>query len=255
MGTDDAAQGAGSGIADACLCRGAQWPPRARSGASRRLLSSSDAAEAWETVVVGHWLDAEGSWRSAARVTDVAANLAGAGRAGHRGARTRRRALSERIGRRPPGSGRSVPSGRSLGDRRRAAVGIVGTRSATRYGLGVAAQLGAELAATGITVVSGLALGIDGAAHEGALAGWQASRPTSAPPIAVVGNLSFIAFAQIPGGTILYWAYQILAVGLLAAASMTAFQDLQATEWRDVAIGEIPEIIVYRDNVVRLHVR
>ncbi len=35
---------------------------------------------------------------------------------------------------------------------------------------------------------------------------------------------------------------------LLAAASMTAFQDLQATEWRDVAIGEIPEIIVYRDK-------
>jgi hypothetical protein len=34
---------------------------------------------------------------------------------------------------------------------------------------------------------------------------------------------------------------------LLAAASMTAFQDLQATEWRDVAMGEIPEIIVYRD--------
>ena len=28
---------------------------------------------------------------------------------------------------------------------------------------------------------------------------------------------------------------------------MTAFQDAQATEWRDVSIGEIPEIIVYRD--------
>jgi hypothetical protein len=42
--------------------------------------------------------------------------------------------------------------------------------------------------------------------------------------------------------------YQILAVGLLAAASMTAFQDLQATEWRDVAMGEIPEVIVYRDR-------
>jgi hypothetical protein len=64
----------------------------------------------------------------------------------------------------------------------------------------------------------------------------------------LVGNLSYIAFSQIPGGIILYWAYQILAVGLLAAASMTAFQDLQATEWRDVAIGEIPEIIVYRDK-------
>jgi hypothetical protein len=63
----------------------------------------------------------------------------------------------------------------------------------------------------------------------------------------LVGNLAFIAFNQITGGVILYWAYQILAVGLLAAASMTAFQDLQATEWRDVAMGEIPEIIVYRD--------
>lgn len=64
----------------------------------------------------------------------------------------------------------------------------------------------------------------------------------------LVGNLAFIGFGQIPGGIILYWTYQILAVGLLAAASMTAFQDLQATEWRDVAMGEIPEIIVYRDR-------
>jgi hypothetical protein len=64
----------------------------------------------------------------------------------------------------------------------------------------------------------------------------------------LVGNLSFIGLTQIPGGEVLYWVYQILAVALLAAASMTAFQDLQATEWRDVAIGEIPEIIVYRDK-------
>jgi hypothetical protein len=63
----------------------------------------------------------------------------------------------------------------------------------------------------------------------------------------LIANLAFIGFDQIPGGMILYWAYQILAVGLLAAASMTAFQDLQATEWRDVAMGEIPEVIVYRD--------
>ena len=63
----------------------------------------------------------------------------------------------------------------------------------------------------------------------------------------LVGNLAFIGFTQIPGGEILFWAYQILAVLMLAAASMTAFQDAQATEWRDVAIGEIPEAIVYRD--------
>jgi hypothetical protein len=64
----------------------------------------------------------------------------------------------------------------------------------------------------------------------------------------LVGNLSFIAFNQMPGGNILFWSYQILAVFMLAAASMTALQDAQATEWRDVAIGEIPELIIFRDK-------
>jgi amino acid transporter len=63
----------------------------------------------------------------------------------------------------------------------------------------------------------------------------------------LVGNLAFIGFGQLPGGLILFWAYQILAVALLTSASMTAFQDLQATAWRDVAIGEIPEFVVYRN--------
>jgi hypothetical protein len=64
----------------------------------------------------------------------------------------------------------------------------------------------------------------------------------------LVGNLAFISFSEIPGGNVLFWTYQVLAVALLAAASMTAFQDAQATEWRDVAIGEIPEAIIYRDK-------
>jgi hypothetical protein len=64
----------------------------------------------------------------------------------------------------------------------------------------------------------------------------------------LVGNLAYIGFGQIPGGIVLFWAYQGLAVLLLAAASMTALQDAQATEWRDVAIGEIPEAIIYRDK-------
>lgn len=65
----------------------------------------------------------------------------------------------------------------------------------------------------------------------------------------LVGNLAFIGFNALSqnGGIILFWAYQILAVGLLTAASMTAFQDLQAITWRNVAIGEIPEIVVYRN--------
>ena len=50
-----------------------------------------------------------------------------------------------------------------------AAVAIVGTRGATPYGLDVAGRLAEELAGCGVTVVSGLAEGIDAAAHEGAL--------------------------------------------------------------------------------------
>lgn len=50
-------------------------------------------------------------------------------------------------------------------------VTLVGARRSTGYGLEVAGSLGRELAATGLTVVSGLALGIDAAAHRGALDG------------------------------------------------------------------------------------
>ena len=60
-------------------------------------------------------------------------------------------------------------------------VAIVGTRNCTRYGRDVAYELGRDLAANGVRIVSGLALGIDGAAHAGALAA------ASSPPVAVVG--------------------------------------------------------------------
>lgn len=53
----------------------------------------------------------------------------------------------------------------------RRCVAIVGTRQATAYGRRIAFELGRGLAAAGVTVVSGLAIGIDGAAHEGVLAG------------------------------------------------------------------------------------
>ncbi|MBW3557562.1 MAG: DNA-processing protein DprA [Actinobacteria bacterium] len=61
-------------------------------------------------------------------------------------------------------------------------VAIVGTRRCTSYGLDVARELGRDLSAAGVSVVSGLAIGIDGAAHEGALAA------AGAPPVAVVGS-------------------------------------------------------------------
>src|SRR5206468_9052462 len=62
-------------------------------------------------------------------------------------------------------------------------VGIVGTRRASRCGREVAYELGRDLAAEGVRVVSGLALGIDGAAHRCALAAGPGG-----PPVGVVGS-------------------------------------------------------------------
>ena len=66
----------------------------------------------------------------------------------------------------------------------RPAVAVVGTRSATPYGAKAASDLGRSLAGAGVVVVSGLARGIDAAAHAGALA----AGPAGAPPVAVVGT-------------------------------------------------------------------
>lgn len=50
-------------------------------------------------------------------------------------------------------------------------VAVVGTRRASAYGLTHTREIAAELAQTGVCIVSGLALGIDAAAHTGALDG------------------------------------------------------------------------------------
>ena len=76
-------------------------------------------------------------------------------------------------------------------DRRscRAAVGmvaIVGTRRPTGSGIRLAREFGAGLTAAGVGVISGLALGIDGAAHRGALE--QSALHSNPAPLAVVGS-------------------------------------------------------------------
>jgi DNA processing protein len=61
------------------------------------------------------------------------------------------------------------------------AVAVVGSRRATPTGLGVSRRLSRDLAAAGVLVISGLARGIDGAAHRGAL-------DAAGQTVAVLGN-------------------------------------------------------------------
>ena len=62
-----------------------------------------------------------------------------------------------------------------------ATVGVVGSRKASNWGIGVAYSVGKELSRESVAVVSGLALGIDYYAHKGALDGAKAT-------VAVLGN-------------------------------------------------------------------
>lgn len=66
-----------------------------------------------------------------------------------------------------------------------ARIAVVGSRNPTAQGVANARQFAQTLAQAGLTVVSGLALGIDGAAHEGALDG---AAPGQLATVAVVGT-------------------------------------------------------------------
>ena len=70
-------------------------------------------------------------------------------------------------------------------------VAVVGTRSATRYGMDVASELGAGLASAGVVVVSGLAAGIDSASHAGAV-----GVSGGAPPVAVIATAIDVAYPR-----------------------------------------------------------
>lgn len=65
------------------------------------------------------------------------------------------------------------------------AIAMVGSRNPTAQGLGNAREFAASFVRAGLTVVSGLALGVDGAAHEGAL---DAAASDSFATVAVVGT-------------------------------------------------------------------
>ena len=125
----------------------------------------------------------------------------------------------------------------------RPCVALVGTRSATHYGSGVAAELGADLSDAGVVVVSGLAAGIDAAAHEGALA-----PGCPAPPVAVVGGGVDVVY---PASSSRLWARLELAGGILSEAAPGAAPERWRFPLRNRLIAALAHVLV----VVESHKR
>lgn len=106
------------------------------------------------------------------------------------------------------------------------AAAVVGTRNCSRYGWDVAHRLGADLARAGVTVVSGLASGIDGAAHRGAI------DQGGAAPIGVVASGLDVVY---PRGHGRLWR-EVADIGMLVSEAPLG---VRPTRWRFPARNRI----------------
>ncbi len=95
------------------------------------------------------------------------------------------------------------------------AIALVGSRHCTHYGLRTAERMGSSLARIGFTVVSGLARGIDAAAHRGAL---SAGGRTIAVLASGVGNIYPPEHGEL--------AEQIIKSGALVSEMPTSFEPI-----------------------------
>ncbi len=161
-----------------------------------RLLRERSAAAAWASIRAGDpppdlgagGAQAWAAWVPAARATDPArvaqAHLAAGVALVQRGDAAYPPALERLVDPPPVLFHRGDPE-RLTGP----CVAVVGTRRCTRYGHDVARELGQGLALAGVRVVSGLATGVDAAAHHGALAG-------GGVPVGVVGTGLDVVYPQ-----------------------------------------------------------
>ncbi len=125
-------------------------------------------------------------------------------------------------------------------------VAIVGTRRATPDGRAVAFELGRDLAAAGICVVSGLALGIDGAAHAGALRARAGAADEAAGPAGVAASGADIPY---PRRHATLWQ-QVVQEGVLLSETLPG---RPAQAWRFPARNRIIAGLVRMVVVVESH--
>jgi DNA processing protein len=114
-------------------------------------------------------------------------------------------------------------------------VAVVGTRRCSTTGAGVAFELGRDLAAAGVAVVSGLASGIDGAAHRGALAA------AGAPPIGVVATGLDVVY---PAGQHELWQAVAEAGVLLSEAPLGTRPERWRFPARNRIIAALADVVV-----------
>jgi DNA processing protein len=214
------------------------------------LLDEYAPDEAWARVREGRAASASVSavvastWRSVARATDVAAGWAayaaidvGVRVLGHTGY--------------PAALAVDLDPPRVLFHRGRldaldgTRVAIVGTRRCTRYGHDLAREFGRELARAGVRVVSGLALGIDGAAHQGVL---DETSDDGAPPVGVVGSGLDVVYPRAHRDL---WARVARAGVLLSEAPLGAAPEPWRFPARNRIIAGLGTVVV----VVESHAR
>jgi DNA processing protein len=144
----------------------------------------------------------------------------------------------------------------------RGSVAVVGARRATAYGREVAYSLANEASAIGMTVISGMALGIDGAAHRGALQGGGrtiavlAGGPEAAYPRShrllydQIREVGCVISENPPGSEVRRWAFVArnrLIAGLAAitifvegATDSGAMHTVGFAEELGLAVGAVP---------------
>ncbi len=214
--------------------------PGAGSKRLARLLSEMSASQAWSAVCGGDLSEAVASyqlrskWRSFANNVDLAdiehslevldVWVTTIGESDHPDR------LAEDIDPAPV----IFRRGRAV-DCEPAAVAIVGTRRCTPTGRSVAVELGSGLAAAGVTVVSGLALGIDGAAHKGAL------KADGAPVVGVVGSGIDVVY---PRGNSALWEQVATRGTLLSEAELGAEPERWRFPARNRLIAALADVVV-----------
>ena len=125
-------------------------------------------------------------------------------------------------------------------------VAVVGTRHPSRDGSGVAFEMGRDLTAAGVCVVSGLALGIDGAAHRGALEGLRSG--SGAPPVGVVASGVDVVYPKAHSGL---WEGVVLTGAIISET----IPGRPAQAWRFPARNRVIAGLVKQVVVVESHTR